>query len=112
MTPSKQRALAVEAKARALENKVGENKRAYQRRKERERLKELHRLSGVETYLTRTAEETKTPKFLHGIHLAKKGRRPERITQNLPCANTFIPIREYYDTPEDRAEVARILAKK
>ena len=104
--------MAVAAKARAIEKKGEQSKRAYQRRKERERLKELHRLSGVETYLTRTAEETKTPKFLHGINLAKMGRRLEKVTQNLPCANTFIPLREYYDTPEDRAEVAAILAKK
>ena len=87
------------------------NERAYQRRKERERLKELHRLSGIQTYLTRQSDANKTPDCLKGKQIGRGRPKLESVYQHIP-QNIYIPIREYIDTPEDRAEVAQILAKK
>ena len=88
-------------------SKSEENKRAYDRR----RLRELALKSGIRTYIEAREGDTKTHPNLRNLIRARNATRREHINERFP-ATVEIPIRQWIDTPQDRAEAAAILAPK
>ena len=93
------------AKVKALDAKSADNKRAYERRKIRERNKRL----GFMSCEIRAKLDTKTPESLKGMRITRLPKM-ESIKQTLP-GESYTPLRDYYDTPETLAEVKAIMEK-
>ena len=87
--------------SRAKAQKAADNRRAYVSRLRKNP-------GGTQTMEQQRREDTKTPECIKYANLGGRAPRLEPVETRLPD-NTIVAIREYSDTPESLAAVARIM---